>query len=164
MHRRRLTVTALALLAAVVGLPPLGACAVRASHEVPRGLVRATVDTIAAHFVALEVQRLSAEAAGMAEDNPLRRGLELRVGALRDQIRELPDPAPAERVVLRHLLDALDARQASLAVRRRQLSVSLSPDNPIVQQAEAEARVVERRRAELRATLGEAREATAPRR
>jgi hypothetical protein len=154
MDRRRHTITALASLAALAGASLSGACAARAHHAAPAGVVRATVDTIATHLAELELRRLAVEGAGMV-GTPERRELELRIAALREELRELPDAAPAARAVDRHVLDALDARQAGLAVRRRELLVRYTPEHPLVRQAEGEALAVERRRAEMRAALGD---------
>jgi hypothetical protein len=74
-----------------------------------------------------------------------------QIAALEQQLAEVPQPEVAARLVASAVLKALDAREAGLLVRRRQLLVTYTAESPTVQQVDREARALTQRRAELQA-------------
>lgn len=151
----RPAIAALVLAAACAGRAPRAAH--DAAYDAPRAVARATVDTIATRLAELELRRVALEASGLAE-SPHFAQVDRQLAALREllgeSLRALPDRAPAERAVARRLLAALDARQAGLAVQRRQMLATYTEESPFVRQAVAEERALERRRAALREGAG----------
>lgn len=119
-------------------------------------VTRHLVDSAGARLAALELQRLALEGAG-AGPTEQAQTVRRQIAVLERQLAEVPRPEAAARLAASQVLRALDAREAGLLVERRQLLVTYTAANHRVEQVDAEARALARRRAELEAIIQVAR-------
>ena len=124
---------------------PVGAAPSR-----PDGLTRAIQDTIAAHLVALELQRPELLASGRSPDHPEVVAVNRRLAALRTQLSELPNAKAVEVAVNAELLRMIEARLASVTVERRLRAVDLPANHPDLQAMARLEAALQQRRSELR--------------
>lgn len=144
------------------GLLLLNACAARVAHpstdadaalSSATGIPAAMFDTIAAHWAALEIQRATVRV-GYLESAARTLDLNARIAGLQEQLIAVSSTSIAPRQAIRHVLDALDDRQVSLAVQHRRMMDLYTLTSPMLIAIATEERIVDARRAELRVSLG----------
>ena len=132
------------------GFVATGACAARTPRE-PDGYAKvASVDTVAARLVELELQRISL-LAGAATDTVSRRTVDAQIAAFRERLRALPNHDLAERVVADRLLAALETRESTVASQLQTMRAAYTDEYPTVRQALVEERLLKQRKADLKA-------------
>lgn len=119
----------------------------------PDGLTQAILDTVAAHLVALELQRPELLATGRSSDHPEVVAVDRRLAVLRAQLSELPNTRAVEAAINARLLRAIEARLASVTVERRLRAVDLPPSHSELQAMAALEAALQRRRSELLAAM-----------
>jgi hypothetical protein len=123
-----------------------------ASSDLANGIPMAMVDSLATRIAAAEIERARVRATYTPDARPFVL-IEARVAALKEQLREISAGPRVPRHVVQYVLARLDERQVALAIDHRQLLVTFDPEVLRVRQSADEARLLEARRAELRALL-----------
>lgn len=119
------------------------------------GLTQAIEDTIAGRLAALEVQRAELVGTGRTPEHPDLVEVDRQLAALRAQLSELPNAKSAQAAVNVHVLHAIEARLAGLAVDHRLRGLVLPANHPALQAIVATEAVLQRRRSELQALIRE---------
>ncbi len=122
------------------------------SSELAKGIPVVMVDSLASRIAATEIERARVLARYTSDAQPVQL-VQARYAALHEQLREISVGSRAPRRVAQYVLARLDERQAAIAIDHRQLLVTLDADAPRVRQSAEEGRLLEARRAELRASL-----------
>lgn len=117
------------------------------------GLTQAIQDTIAARLAALEIQRAELVGTGRSPQHPELVAVDRQLTALRTQLSELPNARAARATVNLHVLRAIEARLAGLAVDHRLRELTLPANHPDLQATVATEAALQRRRSELQALL-----------
>ena len=134
---------------ALISLATLGACAVRIPRELDGWVSTPSVDTVAAHRVELELQRI-ALLATVPTDSVSIRHVDAQLATLRDRVHILPNHDAAERIGVERVVLALDARESIVTARLRDLRLVYTDQCPTVRQAMEEERLLQERKAALR--------------
>jgi hypothetical protein len=149
--------SALLLAASSVACAPVHrspATTVSLSPRLAPGTPVAIVDSLSAQLVTLELARLR-ERVIYKDWAPRRLQTSAQIAAVQEQLLAVSMDTVAPRRVMRRLAEALDAREAALRVRERQLLEMWKPTAPVVRETVAEREQVLQRRRELAASLGE---------
>src|SRR6476661_10258916 len=111
---------ALPSVAVFASITVFAACAARTPLQQTNAASAASIDSIAARVVDLELQRI----ASLATPSTLpasETGADAQIAALHDRLRARPDYASAERIVAERVMSALDAREANLTSRIQEM-------------------------------------------
>lgn len=133
---------------ALFGFAAIGACAVRTPRGPTGYASTASIDTVAARLVDLELQRISLLATSPTDSLSTRR-LDTQIAVLRERVRVSTSRGSANRIVAERVILALDVRESAVVTRLRELRLVYTDQYPTVRQAIEEERLLRERKAEL---------------
>ena len=109
------------------------------------------LDSLSAHLVELELERVSSTA-GFGQNPRSARDLSAQIEMLHERLRALPEGAAADREANKRVLSALDARESRVGAQLDAARQFYTDEHPVVRDLSSERRALDQRRAEIRRT------------